>query len=138
MSIQKETRRTRSLPFGDFPFDHLFGIRSVPMDPSGGHTPVAQVSESDHGFAITVELPGVREENLQVQVQTDRATIQVAEGASDGESRNRFEGYQRAYRFRTPLNPESASAKLEHGILKIDLPKAASAVPRTLQLSPGA
>ena len=36
MSIQKETRRTRSLPFGDFPFDHLFGIRSVPMDPSGG------------------------------------------------------------------------------------------------------
>ena len=137
MSIHRATTLTRALPFGDFPFDHLFGGRVPNTGLGREHDPITQISEADHGFSLTVELPGVREEELEVQVQTDRAVVRVRSASEDMEPKHRFHGYQRAYRFRTPLNTDGATATIQHGILTLDLPKAASAVPRTLTLSTG-
>ena len=137
MSIQRATTLSRALPFSDFPFDHLFGGRGPYSGRGSEHDPVTHISEADHGFSLTVELPGVREEELEVQVQTDRAVVRVRSASEDAAPKHRFHGYQRAYRFRTPLNTDEAKATIQHGILTLDLPKAASAVPRTLTLSTG-
>jgi HSP20 family molecular chaperone IbpA len=80
----------------------------------------------------------VSEEELQIQVQDHRVTVTIV-GAQEEKaetSTHRFAGFQKAFRFRTALHSEAAEARLEKGILNIHLPKAASAVPRTLTLSP--
>ena len=137
MSIQRTTTLTRALPFGDFPFDHLFGGRGQNLGTGNENSPITHISEADHGFALTVELPGVHEEELEVQVQADRVVVRVRSASEDRTPKHRFHGYERAYRFRTPLNTDEAKATIQHGILTLDLPKAASAVPRTLTLSTG-
>ena len=138
MLAQRDHIRPRPFPFQDSPFYGLFGGLESPFGHSGPDTPIISVDENDSGFTIRTELPGVPEEDLVIQVQDQRVTVAVKENESHSTENphHRFVGFQRAFRFRTALQADAAEAKLEKGILTIHLPKTASAVPRTLTLTP--
>ena len=122
----------RPFLFSDRVLDDLFGTFAHPERPE--LSVQERLDEDESSFRIDIELPGVREEELEVQVQENRVIVAV-KGSDERGHETRFNTFQRTFRFRTALNAEAATASLDHGILTIQLPKAASAVPRTLTIT---
>ena len=134
--MQRDQVRSGPFPFQDSPFEAFFGGLDAALGSTSSGVPVIRLEDTEKGFTITAEVPGVSEEDLQIQVQDHRVTVTIRDEQGDKAEAHRFAGFKRSFRFRTALHSEAAEAKMEKGILHIHLPKAASAVPRTLPLSP--
>lgn len=95
-----------------------------------GGLPAADVYERDGSVVVTLELPGVAPEDVDVRVHEDRVTVRAESRREEGV---RGEGYFRAERrygalYRTiplphPVEPQGAQASLKHGVLRIEIPK---------------
>ena len=135
LATRTQSKSRRPLTSG-FPFDALLGTEGNFLQASH-ETPHMVWTEEADAFVFRAELPGVKQEEIEVQVQDDKVTVSIhaqeGKDASEG-SAHRFSGLKRAFRFRTPLNSEKAEATLELGVLRIHLPKTASAVPRSLSI----
>jgi len=138
MLMQRQEVRSRPFPFQDSPLEAFFGGLDAALGSSSSGVPVIRLEDTEKGFTISAEVPGVSEEELQIQVQDHRVTVTIQDDREEKTEApvHRFAGFKRSFRFRTSLHSEAAEARLEKGILTIHLPKAASAVPRTLSLTP--
>jgi HSP20 family protein len=91
-------------------------------------SPPVDVEETDDAYLIEADTPGVRPEDLNVEVQGNELRIigRIEEGTL--RHRTRRAG-QFDYRLTLPsdVNPEGAEAELEHGVVKLRLPKTTSA-----------
>lgn len=95
-----------------------------------GWRPDADVLEKDDAYVIRLDLPGIRREDLDVQVYEDRLVIT---GERQGEIREEREQYVRseryAGRFRRVLplpsdvDADRIRAVLRNGVLEVTLPK---------------
>lgn len=95
-----------------------------------GWRPDADVVEKDDAYVIRLDLPGIRREDLNVQVFEDRLVIA---GERQGELREEREQYVRSERYSgrfrrvLPLPPdadaEGVRAVLRNGVLEVTLPK---------------
>lgn len=97
-------------------------------------SPVVDMSETDKGYEITAEFPGMDEKDLDVNVTDDVLTIA-------GEKREEYEEKKKGYflqerrygQFRRSLRlPQDAeadkiNARFDKGVLKVEIPKAADA-----------
>jgi HSP20 family protein len=92
------------------------------------------VSETENEFRITAELPGVTEQDIDVRLEDDVITIQGEKKfeQSQGDEKENFHFVERSYgtfrrslRLPATVDPEQVTAKFEHGVLTITLPKTA-------------
>lgn len=97
--------------------------------------------ESDDAFTIETVLPGVKPEDVDISVLND--TLRVSATCSEDSDRDgekwlvrerRYGHFERSINLPSAVRAEEASAEFEHGILKITLPKAEQARPRTIQV----
>jgi len=106
----------------------------------GSFPPVNVFSEGDD-YVIVAELPGVKKEDLDVQVKGDTVRIQgkkVAELAGDASvhRRERSEGeFDRTLSFPAQLDSAKASADYRDGVLTLRLPRAESEKPRSVAIN---
>ena len=96
------------------------------------------IEEEEDAYVMTAELPGVGEEDLALEVTRERLRVGVAkpQGSSeaDGEESAELSPSQserewrlrREFSFREPLDPDSVTASIKHGLLKVRLPKQAA------------
>lgn len=102
--------------------------------------PVDVKAEADD-FVITAMLPGVKAEDLNIQVVNETVTLQGSIQPGDAESEMFLLHELPAGRFcRTlslpdPLDSEKAEAHLQDGILTLRVPKAETARPKTIKIS---
>lgn len=113
-------------PFGRL-MERMF--EDWPMEATGEGYPV-DISEEDDHIMVDAELPGFRNDEVDVSVQDDLLSIQ-AERSSEQKGRphlheRRFTRVQRSFRLPSPVDPDSVDAKLEGGILHMDMKKAES------------
>ena len=127
----RERMNARPFLFNDHSLEDLFG--SITHSNLSNPPVHEHLSEHETSFQIELELPGIREGELDIQIQENRVMVAVCPSAEETRQ-HRFGNFKRTFRFRTPLNADAAKASLSHGVLTIDLPKAASAVPRTLTI----
>lgn len=90
------------------------------------------VSETENEIRITVELPGVTEQDIDVSLADDVLTIR---GEKKFERKDDKEDYhfversygtfQRSLRLPGPVDPEAVKADFENGVLTVALPKSA-------------
>src|SRR4051794_3031059 len=99
------------------------------------------ISERENEFVVRASLPGVRPEDVQITVQGDTLTIRgesKAEEEKKGEHwhlrERRFGSFQRSVSLATPVNPDQAEARYEHGVLTLTLPKSEAARPRQIKI----
>jgi HSP20 family protein len=101
------------------------------------------VKESPEAYTVVAELPGVKKEDIHVEVEGNEVTI-AAESrrekeARDGEKWLRVERHagKTARRFALPqeLDNAAASAKFTDGVLELTLPKKAQASGRKLAIA---
>ena len=96
-----------------------------------GSIPV-DVAETETSFVVRATIPGVRPEDIQINVQGDRLTLR-AESQSEQEHRDEHylmrerhvAAFYRALRLPAPATSEQADAHYEQGGLTITWPKAA-------------
>jgi HSP20 family protein len=138
----------RREPFGSI-FDQLFSdyfTRSGwPVASRSGDVPttaLARMDVVDKGdkYAVTVDLPGVKKEDIRVTVEGSRVSI-AAESKSETETKNgdkvlyterRAASYARSFELPVEVTEENADANYENGVLRLTLPKRAHVAGRRL------
>jgi HSP20 family protein len=104
-----------------------------------GWAPVADVEEQDDAYVVQVELPGVKPENVTIELVGNELTItgEVKEEERKGVVRRKMRRYGRFdYRIALPnqLDGEHVDAKLDDGILTVRVPKAERAQRRQIEV----
>ena len=93
-------------------------------------TPKADYYETENGFALEVELPGVKKEDLDVQLEKNILTVKASRTRKDGKF-----SYERSFRLAEDIDVDSIKVNLENGILKFDMFKKAQAAARKLTIA---
>ena len=119
-------------PFGDTGFDELFRgfFRPVRSGSQPQALPIKMdVKETEQGYVVQAEIPGVKKEDIQVTVEGNQVTI-AAETRRDTEQKEgervvrseRFYGnLYRSFTLPVDLDESSSSAKYENGVLELTL-----------------
>ena len=98
--------------------------------------------ESAEAYLVTVELPGVEPENLDLSIEGDTLTLKGERLAPEsvGEDRYRrrerlFGRWSRSVILPRRIDAEGVSASFSQGVLTVRLPKAAEQKPRQITVS---
>jgi HSP20 family protein len=98
------------------------------------------VKAEEEAFVITALLPGIKPEDLNIQVVNETVSIQGEIKAVDDDNANyliqeRPSGkFVRTLTLPDPLNSAKAEANLEDGILTLRVPKAEEARPKMIKV----
>ncbi len=116
--------------------------RSGPRGPISLFGPSADVTETDDGIEVAVELPGMNVEDIDISLSGDVMTIRGEKKIEHEEKRRGVYLSERSYGAfaRTiPLPPgvdaDKAEARFERGVLKVGLPKTTEAQARVKRIS---
>ena len=108
---------------------------------AAGVFPAVNLSENKDGYFVRAELPGVRAEDLDVQVMGRNLTISgqrtiAVEGDKVCYHRRERDGgrFSRVLGLPADIDAEKVSARLVNGILTVQVPKAATAKPRQISV----
>ena len=102
------------------------------------------VAETDHAFEIKVDLPGIRSEDVDIQIDNNMLTIRGQRGEEtvekdDEKQFHRVERYQgsfaRSVVLPSTINEDETAAEFKDGVLKIVVPKSEQAKPRKISIS---
>ena len=91
------------------------------------YTPKADYYEVDNGFVLEVELPGVKKEDLDVQVEKNIITVKATRARKDSKYT-----YERSFRLADDIDPENIKVSFENGVLTFSLAKKQQASARKL------
>jgi HSP20 family protein len=96
------------------------------------------VRDEQDAFVLTALVPGLKAENLNIQVLDDVVSIE----GSFPEGENEFllqelpnGSFRRELRLPSPLEADKVEARIADGILSLRLPKAESARPKTIKVA---
>ena len=137
-------------PFADvFPtlFRSLFAEGGEPSQravQNGGNTQAVpmrvDVVEAEGAYTVKADLPGVPKDKLSLQVEGDTLTIEgtvaldLPEGIESSHAEVGLPRYRRVFTLSRELDAGKVSAELNHGVLKLRIPKAEHAQPRRIEI----
>ncbi|MGE3179486.1 MAG: Hsp20/alpha crystallin family protein [Vicinamibacterales bacterium] len=103
--------------------------------------PAVDIRETDKAFAVKVDLPDVKKEDLKVEMHDGILTIEGERKQEKEEKGDRFHRIERQYgtfvrRFTMPAKVDEANvaAEFKDGVLTIALPKAVPAVVKPVEV----
>jgi HSP20 family protein len=103
-------------------------------------TPLANILETKEGYVLEAEMPGVRKENLEITVTNGELVIVGRREAVEpkGQSvyrESRTADYRRVFELDPSIDTSKISARMEQGVLTLQLPKAESVKPRKITVA---
>ena len=126
----------------EHPFDRAFGEMQRPQMPAMR----TDVRETETGYELAIDLPGIKKENVQAQlhdgVLTVSATTQSEAEDKDEKGkylhRERFSGsYSRSFYVGDAVTEEDIRARFADGVLRLDIPKKEKAAPEKKYITIG-
>lgn len=111
-------------------FSHQLAMKKVST-----WRPAIEVKQTDKDYKVKVQLPGVKKDDINVELDNDfmtiTAEIEEERERKDEEDKNakyhtcefRYGKYQRTISFDKPVKSDNAQAEYKNGILTIVLPK---------------
>ena len=94
--------------------------------------PNINVYENESGLKLLAEIPGVSKEGLKVNVENEKLVVFGETETLIPEQKVEF---KREFKLSPRIDTEKIAAKLENGLLEINLPIAESAKPRTINIA---
>jgi HSP20 family protein len=96
------------------------------------------VSEQDDAYVLSAFLPGLKAEDLNIQVLENVVSIEGEYQAVDNDyllNELPSGSFRRTLRMPTEIQSEKVEAKITDGVLTLNLPKAESARPKRISIS---
>ena len=122
----------------------VFGNGLNTPEPNGVWLPAVDVEESADELLLTAELPGMREENVNVDIENNILTIRGEkreereegdEGSRYHVSERRYGSFQRRFTLPRSIEADAIRAEFDSGVLTVRLPKAPEAKSRTIEIA---
>lgn len=130
--------------------NHPVDSQSMIPSPSEGavaprllFNPPIDIYETPNGLVLYADLPGVTADGLDLQVQDNRLTLfgRVQQIDSAGltvvHQEYQMGDFLRSFILSDEVDHDQIQAKLTNGVLRVELPRAARAKPRRIEVSPG-
>ena len=119
-------------PFTDTGMDELFRGFFAPVRLEGARSPVTikmDVTETGDGYMIHAEMPGVKKEDINVEIEGNQVTLTAVakrewekkEGDKVLRSERYFGNVYRSFTLPVELNEELSEAKYHEGVLELKL-----------------
>ncbi len=137
------------------PFEELAGFRRLFDEPSGSllqgfgtvaqeWKPLVDVVENKEGITLKVELPGVKQEDINLSMEDNVLTIkgerkqekETADGSFTRTERS-YGSFQRTMVLPPTVDTEKVKASYRDGILEVTLPKKEEAKPKAIKVEAG-
>jgi len=116
---------------------NFFGPRNRPAD----FAPAVDVHEDDESLVLRAELPGVKQEDIDIQVDGNVLTLKGERKLEQEQQNRRYHRIERSYgsfvrQFQIPTNIDGTAidAQLADGILTLRLPKKAELKARKIEV----
>jgi HSP20 family protein len=140
--LQRDIERTFAREFGANNSTARDGNAAADIDNQiVDWTPAVDVRETQDGFVLTADVPGVNPKDIEVTMENGLLTIR---GVRQSDTTVEQEGYRRIERisgrflrrFTLPetANAEAVTAKTNHGVLTLTIPKRAEVQPRRIEI----
>jgi HSP20 family protein len=154
--------RTQWYPFGDLRsaqeewaqnqmdrlFAHALGRHGQWQGATGASTPAwapaLDISEGKDAYLVTVELPGVKLDDLEITLEDGLLTIQGERHVTNDAANQNFHrverssgAFHRAMTLPAHVEADTVEASMEDGVLRILVPKAEEAKAKRIQVTPG-
>lgn len=122
-------------------FERFFAPAAQPA--AGARSPALDVAESEAGYTVKLDMPGVAKEDVKISIDGRRVSVEAQtrteEEKKDGDRivyRERsLASYSRAFTLASDIDQASSSAKLEHGVLTLTLAKRSATAASRLSVS---
>ncbi|HET9784451.1 MAG TPA: Hsp20/alpha crystallin family protein [Terriglobales bacterium] len=106
---------------------------------TGNWAPRTDVAETEQGYALELDLPGIKREELDIQVANDTVTIKGERKPSANlEAYHRLErpygSFSRVFMLPEVVNAAGIEAKLSDGVLHLTLPRREESKPKQIQV----
>ena len=104
--------------------------------------PTVDISETENGYEIRAELPGVSEDNVNVSVTDNILTVkgekrqeEETEGKNYHRVERRYGSFQRSFTLPRHIETEAIKAEFKDGVLTLGIPKAEVAKPTEIPIA---
>ncbi len=141
MTLIKYNRPNRDLfskNFSDM-MDEFFN--DVVNQRNNNFVPSIDISETNDGFEVTAELPGVSKDNIDVSLDNGRLTIsgerkfeEKEEGKTYHRVETRYGSFNRSFQLPDNVDEDSINAKYENGLLHISIKKTEDKVKKQIEV----
>jgi HSP20 family protein len=138
------TRLPRLVDFDvDFPkwMMEVLGPEVTTFGRDGKFLPEANLAETEKSVEVTVELPGMKPEEVKVEIKGEQLWItgeKKEEKEEKGKTFHRMERrtgmFRRIFTLPVEVVDEKVEAKFAEGVLKITLPKAEKVAPKQIEV----
>lgn len=108
-------------------FDDFFGSTA------GFNQPAADLYEDEHNYYARFELPGLKKDQVDLELENSVLTISSAEDKKTEDAEQHI-SFQRSISVPDGVDLESVSAGLEDGVLTVTMPKAEARKPRQISV----
>ena len=144
----RSTQEERTQDQMDSLFAHALGLHGQWQSATGASTPAwapaLDITERKDAYLVTVELPGVKLDDLEITLEDGLLTIQGERQFTSESSEQQFHRVERRYgAFRRSITlpahvmADEVEASMEDGVLRILVPKAEEAKAKRIQVNPG-
>jgi HSP20 family protein len=128
-------------------FAHALGLHGQWQSATGASTPAwapaLDISEGKDAYLVTVELPGVKLDDLQITMEDGLLTIQGEHQVTSESSEEQYHrverssgAFRRAITLPAHVEADAVEASMEDGVLRILVPKAEEAKAKRIQVTP--
>lgn len=132
-------------PRSDTVYDELFRGFFKPVRMEGAPSPVTikmDVRETENGYVVHSEMPGVKKEDIDVAIERNQVTItaevkqerEKKEGDRMLRNERYFGNIYRSFTLPVELDESACEAKYENGVLELKLVKKAAAPGKRLAI----
>jgi HSP20 family protein len=144
------TRRRTETPGVWDPFRIMLEMMGEPAregfaGPQATFAPTFDVLERKDAYVFTADLPGVKDEDLEITLTENRLTISGKRESEERKEGERYYAYERQFgtftrTFSLPegVDGEHVKAELKDGVLNLVVPKRPEVQPRKIQLGASA
>ena len=94
------------------------------------NTPLANIFETESAHLIELAVPGVKKEDIKIELVENKLTISLSQSETSDEKPNlkerrefSYHKFSRAFNLPKNIDKEKIEAKNEHGILTVTIPK---------------
>jgi HSP20 family protein len=131
-------------------FEQRTGNRAVPATQRRENvsarvwTPAVDVIEDEHEIIVSVDLPGVKQEDIKIELNGDSLVVSGTRALPEESQREKYVRverqygeFQRSFTIGVQLQQDNVSAHYENGVLEVHLPKAEEVKPKRVEVKVG-